>query len=143
MTDRVCCSNMDQVLVPGFFKALCHPSRLAILVRLLERPELCSVSGLAAESGLDVSVVSRHLAILRDAGIVTVVRQGRESCHRVDGDLLAGTMVEMAEAVLSCCGSLATQSPTATAKENKGHGRTEDKERCVTGLFQGGYQRYT
>jgi DNA-binding transcriptional ArsR family regulator len=140
---KSCHEKIDEVLVPEFFKALCDPSRLAILIRLLEKPELSSVSGLADEFGLDVSVVSRHLATLREAGILNVEKRGRESCHLVNTDLMVNTLKNMAAAVESCCGAVPSDI-TKTGQINRqeettDHERTESTGRCITGVFKSGY----
>jgi ArsR family transcriptional regulator len=57
------------------FKALAHSSRLYIVNRLA-RGEAC-VGDLTSEIGADVSTVSKHLAVLRDAGLVTDRREGQ------------------------------------------------------------------
>ena len=57
------------------FKALAHSSRLYIVNRLAEG-EAC-VGDLTNEIGADVSTVSKHLAILRDAGLVADRREGQ------------------------------------------------------------------
>jgi len=57
------------------FKALAHSSRLYIVLRLADG-EAC-VGDLTSEVGADVSTVSKHLAILRDAGLVTDRRDGQ------------------------------------------------------------------
>ncbi len=57
------------------FKALAHSSRLYIVLRLAEG-EAC-VGDLTVEIGADISTVSKHLAILRDAGLVTDRREGQ------------------------------------------------------------------
>ena len=56
-------------------KALAHPSRLYIVLRLGEG-EAC-VGDLTKEIGADVSTVSKHLAILRDVGLVADRRDGQ------------------------------------------------------------------
>ncbi|WP_305041016.1 ArsR/SmtB family transcription factor [Geoalkalibacter sp.] len=56
------------------FKALSDETRLRILA-LLTRGELC-VCDLMSILGLPQSTVSRHLAYLRNAGLVTDRRQG-------------------------------------------------------------------
>lgn len=61
--------------------ALGHPIRLRI-VRGLIRGECC-VGNMVDGLDLPQPLVSRHLAVLRDAGIVSVERQGRKRCYRV------------------------------------------------------------
>lgn len=62
-------------------KAFADRSRLRIL-KLLQRDELC-VCQIAAILGLDQSTVSRHLAVLRNAGIVEDPREGRWTYYRI------------------------------------------------------------
>ena len=56
------------------FKALGHPSRL-LMVDALRGGEQC-VCDLQALVGDDMSTVSRHLAVLREAGVVTAEKRG-------------------------------------------------------------------
>lgn len=56
------------------FKALGHPSRL-LMVHALRHGEQC-VCDLQALVGDDMSTVSKHLSVLRDAGVVTRRKQG-------------------------------------------------------------------
>ena len=57
-------------------KALAHPTRL-FLVEELCRQERC-VCELAEMVGSDVSTVSKHLALLRQAGIVRHEKRGKQ-----------------------------------------------------------------
>ncbi len=57
-------------------KALSHPSRLLMVEALGEKP-YC-VCELTAMVGSDTSTVSKHLAILRQAGIVTDEKKGNQ-----------------------------------------------------------------
>jgi len=62
-------------------KALAHPSRL-LIVEELARAERC-VCDLAELVGADMSTVSRHLALLREAGIVTDEKRGAQVFYRL------------------------------------------------------------
>jgi ArsR family transcriptional regulator len=62
-------------------KALAHPSRLFI-VDELSRGERC-VCELTEMIGADVSTVSKHLAVLRDAGLVLDDRRGQQVFYRL------------------------------------------------------------
>ena len=55
-------------------KALGHPSRLFIVEKLAEKP-YC-VCELTAMIGADTSTVSKHLSILKSAGIVSIRKEG-------------------------------------------------------------------
>jgi len=57
-------------------KALAHPARLFMLEELANK-SYC-VSELTKMVGLDVSTVSKHLSILKNAGLVDVEKKGKE-----------------------------------------------------------------
>lgn len=92
-------------MAPRLFKALADPRRIALLIRLAKAGEPCTVSGAAEGSGVDVSVVSRHLAILREAGVIKCEKQGKEVWCVVQTDLLARTLRDLADALETCCPS--------------------------------------
>lgn len=62
-------------------KALAHPTRL-FLVDTLAAGEKC-VCELTEGIGDDISTVSKHLALLRDAGVVSSERRGQQIYYRL------------------------------------------------------------
>jgi ArsR family transcriptional regulator len=57
-------------------KALAHPARVMITLAVSERRVcVCELTGMA---GLDISSVSRHLSVLKNAGILKVEREGNK-----------------------------------------------------------------
>ncbi|MCJ2165101.1 MULTISPECIES: metalloregulator ArsR/SmtB family transcription factor [unclassified Pseudodesulfovibrio] len=62
-------------------KAMAHPSRLLIIDEL-SRGERC-VCDLRDLVGADMSTVSKHLTVLKKAGIVTDERQGKQIYYRL------------------------------------------------------------
>jgi DNA-binding transcriptional ArsR family regulator len=58
------------------FAALVDPTRRAILARL-EREESLSVSAIAEPFPIKLPAVMKHLAVLRDAGLITRSKRGR------------------------------------------------------------------
>ena len=62
-------------------KALAHPTRL-FLVEELEKGEQC-VCDLTALIGADVSTVSKHLAVLKQAGILLDDKRGNQVFYRL------------------------------------------------------------
>jgi DNA-binding transcriptional ArsR family regulator len=88
-----------------FFRALCDPTRLRILASLVEAREPRTVSEVAEGFPVDGSVVSRHLAVLRDQGILLAERQGKEVRYSVNTELLASVLHGFASAVEACCPS--------------------------------------
>lgn len=70
------------------FRILADPTRRRILDLLAERGTL-TVSQLAAEfPDLVASGISKHLMGLRQAGLVTATRQGRQRLYQIDGGAL-------------------------------------------------------
>ena len=65
----------------GVMKALAHPSRLFI-VEELSRGERC-VCELTDMIGADVSTVSKHLTLLKKAGVVLDERRGQQVFYRL------------------------------------------------------------
>jgi ArsR family transcriptional regulator len=57
------------------FKAMAHPSRMRIIELLHERS--MNVGQLTTAVGSDISTVSKHLLILRRAGIVAAEQRGK------------------------------------------------------------------
>lgn len=62
-------------------KALAHPSRLAI-AEALEAGERC-VCDLTDLIGADMSTVSKHLAVMRDAGLLDAEKRGLKVFYRL------------------------------------------------------------
>lgn len=98
-----CCRKLKASFSPKLFKALCDPNRLAILSALAEAGKPQPVGDIAACSPTDLSVVSRHLATLREAGIVNAEKRGRSVYYGVRYDALAAALREMADALDACC----------------------------------------
>jgi len=81
---------MDTGSLAALFKTLSEPVRLRIVYLLLKEGELC-VCDLVETLELSQSVVSRHLAYLRNNGLVSARREGVWVYYRV---------------VAGCCGPL-------------------------------------
>lgn len=64
------------------FAALADPTRRAIVTRLLEGD--CTVGDLAAPFEMSLAAVSKHLAILTRAGLVSQRREGRAKWCRLE-----------------------------------------------------------
>jgi ArsR family transcriptional regulator, arsenate/arsenite/antimonite-responsive transcriptional repressor len=100
-----CCGGIEAFLEPKLFKALCDPTRVAVLSRLTELAEESTVSQVAACCTVDLSVVSRHLSVLRDAGIVESEKRGKEVYYRVRYQDLSASLRKLADAIDACCPS--------------------------------------
>jgi DNA-binding transcriptional ArsR family regulator len=91
------------LLSPKLFKALSDPKRLSLLIRLAEEREPCTVGRVAQGSGVDLSVVSRHLAVLREAGIIRCEKRGKEVRCVVQAAAIAKILRDLADALEACC----------------------------------------
>lgn len=80
-----------------FFKAMAHPQRLALLERLVEGPG--TVSELAEQVGLEVPAASRHLAQLKQAGVLDSWREGSTTNYRLSTPLV-GELLRVSRAIL-------------------------------------------
>jgi len=98
-----CCAGLAACLDPRLFKALGDRTRVAILARLASACGAMAVSEVACGLPVDLSVVSRHLAQLRDAGIVAAERRGKEVVYSVLYPGLARTLRALADALERCC----------------------------------------
>ncbi|MCP4771523.1 MAG: winged helix-turn-helix transcriptional regulator [Planctomycetes bacterium] len=94
-----CCPELQEALDPKLFHALADQSRLVLLMRLvvIEQPQ--TVSELADCCGVHLSGVSRHLAMLRDAGILDAQKSGREVRYELRREELANTLRLIADAI--------------------------------------------
>lgn len=96
-------NRIEELLNPRFFKALCDATRLSILTSIACCREPQSVSQLASCCPIDMSVVSRHLAILRDAEIVAATKKGKEVFYSVQVGKVAKMLRDLADALEACC----------------------------------------
>jgi DNA-binding transcriptional ArsR family regulator len=112
---ETCCEGLGAFLSPKLFKALCDPTRVALLVRVAESCSPCTVSDIAGCCPIDLSVVSRHLAQLRDAGILQAERRGKQVFYSARASELVRTLRAIADAIERCCpGSTADERSTRT-----------------------------
>jgi DNA-binding transcriptional ArsR family regulator len=81
-------------------KALAHPARLLIVDELAEQGERC-VCELTEVIGSDMSTVSRHLAQLKEAGIIEDEKRGKMIFYRLRVKCLPGFFACI-ESVIRC-----------------------------------------
>lgn len=107
------------------FHGFSDPSRLTILQHLALGEH--RVVDLTQHLGLAQSTVSKHLACLRDCGLVESRPQGRSSMFRLTHPEAMMGMLAAAERLLSLTGDAVTLCPTfgieATTAEAEHHGR--------------------
>lgn len=98
-----CCGPLDDLLDPALFKALCDPTRATLVACLAKCGRPCSVSEVAECCSVDLSVVSRHLALMARAGVLESVKEGRTVHYRVRFHELAVVLRDLADAIEACC----------------------------------------
>jgi ArsR family transcriptional regulator len=77
------------------FKALAEPNRIRILKMLEVRPLcVCEITDIL---GLATSTVSRHLAVLREAGLITDRKDGKWVDYRLNPQADAGLLSRVLE----------------------------------------------
>lgn len=76
-----CCTRAKVI------KALAHPSRILIAETLSSRGEAC-VQDLAAVVQSDISTISKHLSIMKKAGLVCAEKRGLHQFYRICCDCL-------------------------------------------------------
>jgi ArsR family transcriptional regulator len=101
--DRSCCDNLTNRLSRDVFKALSDSNRIAILAHLVQRGGEQKVTDVSCCCPVDISVVSRHLGVLRDAGILESRKSGREVFYSVRVANLAAFLRDLADALEACC----------------------------------------
>ena len=81
-------------------KAMAHPARLLIVDELSKVPERC-VCELTEMVGSDMSTVSRHLAVLKSAGLIEDDRRGQMVFYRLRVKCLS-KFFACIESVIAC-----------------------------------------
>ena len=74
--------TIDTGLVARSFKAMADPTRQRILLLLQERKR--SVGELVEEFDISQPAISRHLAVLKNGGLVTDRREGQQVYYSLD-----------------------------------------------------------
>lgn len=87
-----------QTFKAAFFRALAHPGRIRILEILVKGGH--SVQELQAALDLDQPIVSQHLAVLRNQGIIAAEKQGVSVRYTVR-DPLVGDLLDVARRIFN------------------------------------------
>ena len=101
-TPEACRTALAEHLRPELFRALCDPSRIAVLGRLATASRPLTVTEISGCCGVHISGVSRHLATLRDAGVIKAAKHGREVRYEIDCERLTTTLRGLADALEDC-----------------------------------------
>ena len=96
---------IDRCLDAALFKALADPTRVLLLACLMKCRRPCAVSEIAECCSVDLSVVSRHLRIMEQAGLLSAEKEGRVVRYEVRFGELKKRLLDLAAAVDECCPS--------------------------------------
>ena len=99
---EACSVALASRLDADFFKALGDETRLTIVLRLATSTGPQTVSEVSTCCGTHLSGVSRHLAYLERAGIVSSDKVGREVLYRLNHRVLEEQFTELVAAFSAC-----------------------------------------
>jgi len=91
---QACASTLDT----DFFTALCEPVRVALIRTLIVKGR-SDIQTLAEDFSQDRSVISRHLKVLQQAGIVTSEKISRHQYFQLDGRFILQRLSAMASVI--------------------------------------------
>jgi ArsR family transcriptional regulator len=80
---RIATMDRNRSQAAARMKALGHPVRLGIALRLAAEPETCACD-FAEVFRVSQPTVSQHLRVLREAGLVTTRRRGTQICYSLE-----------------------------------------------------------
>lgn len=98
-----CCGPLDTLLDPVLFKSISDPTRVSLIGCIAKCGRGCSVGEVAECCSVDLSVVSRHLALLARSGVLEATKKGRTVFYRVRYAQLARSLRSLADALDECC----------------------------------------
>ncbi|MCS7084632.1 MAG: metalloregulator ArsR/SmtB family transcription factor [Bacteroidia bacterium] len=93
--------NLDPVRIRkavDILKSVAHPARLAVIELLSDNEEM-SVGAIQSYLKIEQSLLSHHLMILRENGIVACRRDGKSIRYR----LAERNLLRVLECISSCC----------------------------------------
>lgn len=93
---------LDRSLDAALFRALGDATRLHLVTCLAMCCRPCSVKEVAECCDVDYSVVSRHLAQLAEAGVLTSERSGKSVMYTIAYGSLADALRRLSDAVTAC-----------------------------------------
>ena len=108
-----------------FTRATAHSTRLRILALLADQSERC-VCDITAALDLPQPQISRHLATLRETGVLTDRRAGQWIHYRVDPDIPAWAMDALKAIARGCIG----KAPFGDDRNRLMQSRRAQGEKC-------------
>ena len=97
----ICCPELKDL--SPLFKAMGDPNRMAILERLCSCSDQTNVKELSTCCDVDLSVVSRHLSILKKSGVLKAEKKGKEVFYSINSKELVKSLRSIADFIENCC----------------------------------------
>lgn len=113
MSPDTTAAPLDLAATANCLRLIGHPSRLAIVLRVLDGP--CLVSEMESQLGLHQPNLSQHLSILRDAGILSSHRQAKTVAYELKAGLSVAIIAAIAGALQGNGGTAPVVSGTVPA----------------------------
>lgn len=99
-------SELHQIFDSKLFKVLSEPVRIDILKVLAQHGQM-DIAGITGYLPQDRSVVSRHLSVMHDVGVLKAEKRGRHIFYELDGLAILHRLEGIATAIRhyfeSCC----------------------------------------
>jgi DNA-binding transcriptional ArsR family regulator len=100
-------TGLQDSLDSAFFKALAEPVRIELMLIMAGLGE-SDVSSIADCMSQDASVISRHLKLMDEAGVVVSRREGRHTFYRMNGDSMVAKLEDLTKSIKAavkagCC----------------------------------------
>lgn len=86
----------------GFFRSLANEKRFQILFTVFADKQEHTVGEIADALGMAVSTISEHLALLKQAGVLTSEKRMKQVFYRVDERNMQ-TVINSIQQWLDCC----------------------------------------
>src|SRR5688500_11158470 len=111
MSSKKCVFTDNFNKLTSLFKALGEPNRMAIFSQICTSSasgsRQANVNEIKSCCDVDLSVVSRHLSVLKDAGVLSAEKKGKEVLYSVNGKELASLLRNLADEIekssAACC----------------------------------------
>ena len=102
-------NELIQILDSKFFKALSEPARVLILKYLILNGR-SDIADIAANLPQDRSVISRHLQLMHEVGILRCEKVTRHKYYEIDGGLFLNKLDTITEKIKACMNSCCPDS---------------------------------
>lgn len=111
-------SAISPTLLSTLFRGLADPAWLSCLLAVREQP--CTVNEVVAQTRLSQPNASKHLACLRDCGLVRAERSGRFVSYQVAHPHVE-ILLQAAETLLACVGDQIAACPLTESERSTPH----------------------